>query len=88
MDSLQCNALIYNFAGNRGVVLKRDIIYAQNTKIKYMETKKSTKKTSTIDFLKAKKTKDGKLNKLGEWILGGGKTGWEIADKNMKYVLK
>ena len=53
-----------------------------------METKKSTKKTSTIDFLKAKKTKDGKLNKLGEWILGGGKTGWEIADKNMKYVLK
>lgn len=53
-----------------------------------METKKKTDRVDTIEFLKAKKAKDGKLNKLGEWILNGGKTGWAISEKNMKYVLK
>ena len=40
------------------------------------------------EFLEAKKARDGRLNKLGEWLLSKGDTGMYIKDKDMKYILK
>lgn len=62
-----------------------------------METKKRTKGKADerqrrsggfTEFLKEKKTKDGKLNKLGEWLLAKGDTGLYVRKKDMKYVLR
>ena len=54
-----------------------------------METKEN-KKQDSADFLKEKKARDGRLSKIGEWLLSGkGKElGWTIAPENMKYILK
>ncbi len=41
-----------------------------------------------VEFLKAKKARDGKLNKLGEWLLSKGDTGLYIREEDMKYILK
>ena len=52
-----------------------------------METKKRTrpekvkkgKNGDLIEFLREKKARDGRLNKLGEWLLANeGNTGWYI----------
>lgn len=54
-----------------------------------METKEN-KKQDSAEFLKEKKARDGRLSKIGEWLLSGkGKElGWTIAPENMKYILK
>lgn len=50
---------------------------------------KEQKRLSKLEFLKAKKARDGKLNKLGEWLLSiECKTGWSVEPQDMKYVLK
>ena len=41
-----------------------------------------------IAFLKVKKARDGRLNKLGEWLLAKGDTGLYIKEEDMKYILK
>ena len=53
-----------------------------------MKAKEQKKGFDLIEFLKAKKAKDGKLNRLGEWMLSreGQEKEWEISD--MKAVLK
>lgn len=62
-----------------------------------METKKRTahasgkksKNGDLIDLLREKKARDGKLNKLGEWLLANdGNTGWYITEGSMKYILR
>ncbi len=59
-----------------------------------METKKTSmkpvKRNGIIDFLKEKKAKEGKLSKIGEWLLSGKaeELGWKVSQKNMKYILK
>ena len=55
-----------------------------------METKKTKeeKKEEFDAFLREKKARDGRLNKLGEWLLSGKKTGWTMDKKDMKYILK
>lgn len=49
---------------------------------------KELKGNDFIQFLKEKKAMDGKLSKLGEWLLSGGKTGWYIRDEDIKYILR
>ena len=51
---------------------------------------KEQKKADMAEFLKEKKAKDGKLSKIGEWLLSGkGKElGWKVSQENMKYILK
>lgn len=50
---------------------------------------KGPKRLNKLEFLKAKKARDGKLNKLGEWLLSiECKTGWSVEPQNMKYVLR
>ena len=42
-----------------------------------------------IQFLREKKARDGRLNKLGEWLLANeGDTGWRITEGSMKYILR
>lgn len=53
-----------------------------------MEKKKNSKKQDFIGFLKEKKARDGRLNKLGEWLLKHGDTGLYIKNEDMKYILK
>lgn len=62
-----------------------------------METKGKAKERSDekplvnsgfIEFLKEKKARDGRLNKLGEWMLAKGDTGLYIREKDMKYILR
>lgn len=56
-----------------------------------MEKKKEGhEKQDFIKFLKEKKAKDGRLSKLGEWLLSGkGKQlGWKILPDDMKYILR
>ena len=62
-----------------------------------METKKKespskdkkSKNGDLIEFLREKKARDGKLNKLGEWLLANeGNTGWYITEGSMKYIMK
>lgn len=62
-----------------------------------METKGKAKERSDekplvnsgfIEFLKKKKARDGRLNKLGEWLLAKGDTGLYIREKDMKYILR
>lgn len=40
--------------------------------------------------MKEKKAKEGKLSKIGEWLLSGKaeELGWKVSQKNMKYILK
>lgn len=52
-----------------------------------MEKKKRTHE-DFMQFLMEKKKKDGKLNKLGEWLLSGGDTGWRMEKKDMRYILR
>lgn len=62
-----------------------------------METKKKTKERECdkpmkgggfVEFLKEKKARDGKLNKLGEWFLSHGDTGLYLRESDLKYVLR
>ncbi len=53
-----------------------------------MEKKKKEKTTDILNMLRAKKEKDGKLSKFGEWLLSGKSTGWVLEDENVKYVMK
>lgn len=53
-----------------------------------MAKKKTTKATDILGVLRAKKEQDGKLSKIGEWVLSGQSTGWVLEDKNVKYVLR
>lgn len=62
-----------------------------------MEKKEQTEKTGKekfksysemIDFLADKKKKDGKLNKLGEWLLSHGKNHDFWVTEDMKAVMK
>lgn len=62
-----------------------------------LETKKRTrpekvkkgKNGDLIEFLREKKARDGRLNKLGEWLLANeGNTGWYITEGSMKYILR
>ncbi len=41
-----------------------------------------------IQFLKEKKARDGKLNKLGEWLLNGAGPLFTWDEKDLKYILK
>lgn len=34
------------------------------------------------------KERDGRLSKLGEWLLSGKTTGFVLEDRNMRYVMK
>ena len=45
---------------------------------------------SSKAFLAENKARDGKLSKIGEWLLcGKGKElGWTVSQKNLKYILK
>lgn len=54
-----------------------------------METKK-TKEETKCNTTSGKKAKEGKLSKIGEWLLSGkGKElGWKVSQENMKYILK
>ena len=45
---------------------------------------KEQKRLNKLEFLKAKKARDGKLNKLGEWLLSIE----SVEAKDMKYVLR
>lgn len=59
-----------------------------------METTKDNKKLKEErikgfdKFLRDKKAKDGKLSKLGEWLLSGKETGLYIKEQDMKYILR
>ena len=57
-----------------------------------METKKTKeeKKEEFDAFLREKKARDGRLNKLGEWLLSGKsrELGCRITPDDMKSVLK
>lgn len=53
-----------------------------------MAKKKTTKATDILGVLRAKKEKDGKLSKFGEWVLSGQSTGWVLEDKNVRYVMR
>lgn len=44
-----------------------------------MEKKKKEKTTDILNMLRARKEKDGKLSKFGEWLL---------EDENVKYVMR
>ncbi len=50
--------------------------------------RKTIKGGGFTDFLKAKKARDGKLNKLGEWLLAKGDTGLYFREEDMKYILR
>ena len=54
-----------------------------------MNTKKQ-QNTESLEVLKAKKEKDGKLSRIGEWLLSGKgrELGWHITPDDMKAVLK
>lgn len=54
-----------------------------------METK-NTKEETKCNTTSGKKAKEGKLSKIGEWLLSGkGKElGWKVSQENMKYILK
>lgn len=56
---------------------------------KVMNTKKQ-QNTESLEVLKAKKEKDGKLSRIGEWLLSGKgrELGWHITPDDMKAVLK
>lgn len=43
-----------------------------------------------MEYLQGKKNKDGKLSKIGEWLLSGKskELGWKVSPGNMKYILK
>jgi hypothetical protein len=57
--------------------------------MEYCDMEKEQKRLNKLEFLKAKKARDGKLNKLGEWLLSiECKTGWSVEAKDMKYVLR
>lgn len=49
---------------------------------------KEAKKQDFIKFLEEKKARDGKLSKLGEWLLMKGDTGFYVREEDMKYILK
>lgn len=49
---------------------------------------KERKRKEFDEYLKKKKAKDGKLSKLGEWLLSGRQTGLYIKDRDMKYILR
>lgn len=60
----------------------------QQTLIRY-NMEKGQKRLTKLEFLKAKKARDGRLNKLGEWLLSiECKTGWSVEEKDLKYVLR
>lgn len=54
-----------------------------------MNTKKQ-QNTESLELLKAKKEKDGKLSRIGEWLLSGKsrELGCRITPDDMKSVLK
>lgn len=54
-----------------------------------METKKKNEQ-DFIKFLKEKKARDGKLSKMGEWMLSGKakSLGLYVSPENMKYVMR
>lgn len=49
---------------------------------------KKRKNGDLIDFLREKKERDGKLNKLGEWLLNGAGPLFTWDEKDLKYILK
>ena len=55
-----------------------------------MEHKKTKEEKGKefMEYLKTKKARDGKLSKLGEWLLAKGDTGLYIREEDMKYILK
>ena len=58
----------------------------ESAKSKIQEKERKIKEFD--DFLKKKKEKDGKLSKLGEWLLSGSQTGLYIKKRDMKYILR
>lgn len=42
----------------------------------------------TMAFLREKKAKDGKLNRLGEWILSGGNLGGYYTTDDLRCILR
>lgn len=52
--------------------------------IKNMETTTS----NDLQYLQAKKNRDGQLSKLGEWMLSGEPTGWTYDAKDIRYILR
>lgn len=55
---------------------------------KASESDKPMKGGGFVEFLKEKKARDGKLNKLGEWFLAHGETGLYLRERDLKYVLR
>ena len=58
------------------------------TKNKEKDIVKEKEDGGFIQYLKEKKAKDGKLNKLGEWFLSGKSTGLYYEKKDLKYILR
>lgn len=58
----------------------------ESAKSKIQEKERKIKEFD--EFLKKKKEKDGKLSKLGEWLLSGSQTGLYIKERDMKYILR
>lgn len=52
--------------------------------------KKDEDRKDSVEYLREKKAKDGRLSKIGEWLLSGkGKElGWKVSPENMKYILR
>lgn len=57
-------------------------------KKKEREEEKPMKGGGFVEFLREKKARDGKLNKLGEWFLANGDTGLYLREKDLKYILR
>lgn len=48
----------------------------------------SATNTRSVQYMQEKKNRDGKLNKLGEWMLSGKQTGWTYDTKDIRYILR
>lgn len=49
---------------------------------------KNTQRRGWEEVLREKKAKDGRLSKIGEWMLSGKHTGWVLEDCNVRYVMR
>ncbi len=58
------------------------------TRNKEKTNEKPLKGGGFVEFLKEKKARDGKLNKLGEWLLSNGDTGLYLREGDLKYILR
>ncbi len=54
------------------------------------EAGKKQRRQEIKEFLREKKARDGKLSKIGEWVLSGksSELGLYVKPENMKYILR